>query len=160
MNYAQELLRLIKALNEEQVEYALIGGGALNVHGLVRATQDVDLFVLPEAGNIERLKAALRTIWRDPHIDEISADDLCGPYPAVRYGPPEGSIFLDILTRLGTRFEYSNIDYEVIHVGDVAVRVATPETLFRMKKDTVRDIDRADARALAEAFDLGDIDAD
>jgi hypothetical protein len=36
----------------------------------------------------------------------------------------------------------------------VRVRVATPRTLYRMKKDTVRPQDRLDAQALRERFDL------
>jgi hypothetical protein len=36
------------------------------------------------------------------------------------------------------------------------VRVATPRMLYRMKRHTVRPIDRADAEALREKFDLGD----
>jgi hypothetical protein len=154
MDYVDALLRIIAALRAHDVDYVLIGGAALNVQGLVRATQDVDLFIAPTAENVDRLKAALRSVWDDPHIDEISADDLCGDYPAVRYGPPEGSVFLDVLTRLGTAVRYEDLAFEELEIGDTVVRVATPQTLFRLKKDTVRPIDRADAQALREAFDL------
>ena len=154
MEYVRELLRVLEALDRHHVDYVLVGGAALNVHGLVRATQDVDLFVEPAADNIDRLRQALRSIWQDPHIDEISADDLCGDYPAVRYGPPVGSVFLDILTRLGEAFRYEDLEFEVVVIEGTPVRVATPRTLYRMKKDTVRPIDRADAQALCDAFDL------
>jgi len=152
-------VRFLHALHAQQVEYVLIGGAAMNLHGLVRATQDIDLFILPEAANVERLKQALRSIWSDPEIDKISADDLCGEYPAVRYGPPEGDVFFDILTRLGQKFRYEQLEYETVEVGGTVGRVATPVMLFRMKRDTVRDIDKADARALRDAFDIGDDDA-
>lgn len=36
--------------------------------------------------------------------------------------------------------------------GDVNVKVATPETLYRMKRDTVRLRDKADAQVLKEKF--------
>jgi hypothetical protein len=45
-----------------------------------------------------------------------------------------------------------------LDVGGIRVRVATPETLYRMKRDTVRPIDRIDAEVLKEAFDLKDDD--
>ncbi|MCK5799009.1 MAG: nucleotidyl transferase AbiEii/AbiGii toxin family protein [Deltaproteobacteria bacterium] len=160
MDYVSELLRILEALWLQKVEYVLIGGAALNVHGLVRATEDVDLFVAPEAENIDRLKGALRILWEDPHIEEISADDLCGDYPAVRYGPPVGSIYLDILTRLGTAVRYEDLDFEEVTIGTTIVRVATPRALYRMKRDTVRPIDRADAMALRDAFDWGDDEED
>ena len=135
-------------------EYVLIGGAALNVHGLIRATQDVDLFIAPNEDNIARLRDALRGLWDDPCIDEITAEDLCGDYPAVRYGPPNGELFVDILSRLGECFSYSDLESEIIDLDGVHVNVATPQTLFEMKKDTVRPIDKADAKALWETFDL------
>jgi len=154
VEYVRELLRILAALYEHQVEYVLIGGAALNIHGLVRATQDVDLFVAPHPDNIRRLRQALRSIWDDPHIEEITAEDLCGDYPAVRYGPPTGTIYLDILTRLGDAVRYEDLEFEQLVLEGTTVRVATPRALYRLKKDTVRPIDRADAQALRQTFDL------
>jgi hypothetical protein len=149
-----DALRVIASLNEARVDYVVVGGIAVNLHGLVRATEDLDIFVRPEAGNIERLRQALRNVWDDPSIDEITADDLCGEYPAVRYGPPEGELYLDILTRLGEATSYSDLEVEEKDIGGLVVRVATPRTLYRMKHRTVRPIDRADAEALRVAFRL------
>ena len=147
-------LRVIAALNRERVDYAVVGGMAMNLHGLVRATEDLDLFVRAEAGNIERLRKALRTVWDDPDIDQIRADDLCGDYPAVRYGPPEGALYLDILARLGDLARYEDLEVMVIEIQGIEVRVASPATLRWLKKDTVRAVDRADAEALRRVFDL------
>jgi hypothetical protein len=41
----EDFLRLIRALDQHAVEYVLVGGVALSLHGLVRATEVVDLFV-------------------------------------------------------------------------------------------------------------------
>lgn len=46
------------------------------------------------------------------------------------------------------------LESQTIEIAGVAVRVATPRTLYRMKRDTVRLQDRADAQALAEKFNL------
>lgn len=160
MTYAETLLTVISALNTAGVAYVLIGGGALNVHGLIRATEALDIFVAPTPDNVERLKTALKSVWDDDAIDEITAADLCGDYPAIRYGPPEGSIWLDILTRLGERTSWEELEWEELELRGLQVRVATPAALYRMKKNTVRPRDWADARALADAFDLEDDDAD
>lgn len=159
MDFLRELLRLLRALSDRKVEYVLVGGGALNVHGLVRATEDADLFVRPDGENIARLREALRDVWDDPSIDEITAEDLCGDYPAIRYGPPEGVFYLDILTRLGELFSYDDLEWELVDLEGVPVRVATAETLVRMKRSTVRPIDAADVQALVQAFGL-DIEED
>lgn len=160
MNYVNNLLVLIDALNKKGVEYILIGGAALNLHGLVRATEDIDIFIDPTEQNVENLKKALRSLWNDPDISEISYDDLRGDYPAIRYGPPEGEIYLDILTRLGEETLYHDLEWEEIEVRGTIIRVASAKTLFHMKKNTVRLIDQADAIALKQAFDFEDNDAD
>jgi hypothetical protein len=61
----------------------------------------------PVVRMLEALEHALRSAFADPSIDEISADDLLGDYPAVQYVSPEGAFYVDILTRLGegSRFE-------------------------------------------------------
>lgn len=92
-----EALRVLASLEKEEVEYVLVGGAAMTFHGLVRATEDLDFFVRPTPENIERLRKALKAVWDDPSIDEISTEDLLGDYPAVRYYPPEGELFLDIM---------------------------------------------------------------
>lgn len=84
----QSAKRVLAALEREGVRYAVFGAGALNLLGLPRFTKDLDLFIAPEAGNVDRLKKALRSVFDDAHIEEITADDLLGDYPAVQYVPP------------------------------------------------------------------------
>ncbi len=135
----------------------IIGAVAMMVHGLVRGTEDLDFFVRPSAVNIERLRVALRRVYpSDGSIDEISEADLLGEYPAVRYNTPDGSFGIDILTRLGEALSYDDIQYQDRLFEGIPVRVATPETLYRMKKDTLRWKDRLDAEKLKERFNLKD----
>lgn len=137
------------------MEYVLVGGLALIAQGLPRTTKDVDLFVETTHDNVKRLKAALRSVYDDPCIDEIDLRDLAPPAGGVvRYGPPEGDYLIDILGRLGEAWSYSDLKFEFIDIDGTSVRVATPLTLFRMKRNTVRLQDRADAQALMEKFDL------
>ncbi len=110
----------------------------------------------PDPDNIARLRNALKQVWNDPDIDQITAEDLCGDYPAVRYGPPQGTLYLDIITRLGEATAFADLNVEVKHAQGIPVRIATPDTLYRMKKDTVRPIDHSDAHALRVAFKLGE----
>lgn len=151
-----KVLAMLDAMGRERVDYVLVGGLALGLHGLVRATEDVDIFVQPNAANVERLRRALRTIWDDPEIEQITSEDLAGEYPAVRYGPPGETYAIDILASLGSRFRYEDLQWETIEIDGVEVRTATPQSLYRMKRDTVRPIDKADAAALREKFALED----
>ncbi|MDP2319283.1 MAG: nucleotidyl transferase AbiEii/AbiGii toxin family protein [Acidobacteriota bacterium] len=148
------LLRVLAALEARGVRYAIFGAVALNMHGLARFTEDLDLFVAPDRANIEQLKAALHDTFNDPTIDEISADDLLGDYPAVQYVPPDGTFHLDILTRLGHAFQFSDLETERVPFDGLTATVVTPIMLYRMKRDTVRLKDKADAQLLRERFGI------
>lgn len=150
-----EVMRVLRAFESAGLEYVLIGAAAMGFHGLVRATEDLDLFIRATAENIERLRVALRAAYEgDPNIDEISSTDLLGEYPAVRYVPPTGDLYFDVLTRLGEIATFETIDAEVKEINGTPVRVATPAALYRLKKKTVRSQDHADAAALRERFGL------
>jgi len=146
--------RVLEALEAHGVIYKVFGAVALNLHGLARATEDLDLFVAPDRDNIARLRDALHDVFDDPTIDEITAEDLLGDYPAIQYVPPSGEFHVDILTRLGERFAYADLEAERIDFEGVLVTVVTPRTLYRMKKDTVRPKDWSDAAALARRYKL------
>ncbi len=147
-------LEVISRLNEHGVEYVVVGGVALNLHGILRSTEDLDVFVRPTAENVKALRQALHAVWDDPEIEQITAEDLCGDYPAVRYGPPDDSLPLDILTRLGEFASYEDLKVQDVDVDGVRVRVATPQTLHWMKAKTVRPQDHADAAALRNRFQI------
>lgn len=150
-----EACRILAAFAEEEVRYVLIGSMAMAVQGLIRATRDLDFFIAPDPDNVERLRRALRRVFdNDPHIEEITAEDLAGDYPAIEYSPPHGQYSLDILARLGEAFAFDDVEWETHDVDGVEVRVATPRMLYRMKKDTVRLQDKVDAAALRERFEL------
>lgn len=150
----QALPAVLAALVEEHVEFVVFGAVALMAHGLVRATQDLDIFVRADAENVARLRQALRRVYpEDSAIDEITHGDLAGDYPAVRYNAPDG-FGIDVLSRLGTAWTYEAIESEVKEFQGLRIRVATPGMLYRMKKDTVRWKDRIDAAALRERFGL------
>ncbi len=153
----EKVLAVFGALRDKRVEYVLVGAVALTVHGIVRATQDIDIFVRPEENNLTRLRAALHRVFPDDSsIEEISAADLAGEYPVIRYNSPDGSLGIDILAGLGTAFSYEDLQFEEKEYEGIRVRVATPAVLYRMKKDTLRLQDRADAEMLKEQFGLED----
>lgn len=145
---------VLAALERERVKYVVFGAVALALHGLPRATEALDIFIAPERDNIERLKTALRSVFDDPCIDDITAEDLLGEYPAVQYVPPSGNFHIDVLTRLGELFDFASLESERVDFDGVTVSTVTPETLYRMKKGTVRPKDWGDAQRIARRFGL------
>ena len=145
---------ILRALKANDVRFKVVGGVALNLVGLPRATQDLDLFIDPTDDNVARLRKALHSVFDDSSIDEISSEDLRGDYPAIQYVPPEGAFHIDILARLGEAFDYQAIEVEERIIEEMRLPVATPLMLVRMKRDTVRPQDRADAERLRRHFKI------
>jgi hypothetical protein len=153
-------VRVLGALERHAVAYVLIGATAMGFHGVIRATEDVDLMVEASAANIGRLRDALRDAYPgDVNIDDIADADLLGEYPAVRYYPQGGGdLYFDILARLGEFASFETIERELREVQGIGVSVATPRALFRLTRDTLRAIDRQDAEALQRRFGFKDED--
>ena len=149
---------VLAALATEEVEYVLVGGVTVGLHGFERATNDIDLFVRTSEENIDRLRRALDAVFHDPAIAEISASDLAGEYPTIRYGPPDADFVIDLLGGLGSAFLFDDLEFEMMEIEGILVRVATALTLYRMKRGTVLPIDRVDAEVLRDAFGFGEDD--
>ncbi len=99
---------------------------------------------------------ALRSVFDDPDIDLIDADEFLGEYPAIQYIPPQGGFHIDILNRLGEAFGWDDVEVEDRKFEELVVPTATPRMLVRMKEGTVRLQDQADAARVRARFQLGD----
>lgn len=68
---------LLKALNDQDVAYVVIGGFALSAHWATRATKDIDIVPDPAAENMDRLWAALKTIDASPlPLTDFGAEEM------------------------------------------------------------------------------------
>ncbi len=143
MDQFNKFIKVFEALELEKVDYILIGGFALVLQGMQRLTQDIDIFLNIAPHNIDKCKKALFYVFQDHAIDEISSQEL-DTYPVIRYGTPDG-FTIDLMVRLGEAFSFDDLRYEVIECTGVKIKVATLETLYALKKDTLRERDKADA---------------
>ncbi|MBN1559635.1 nucleotidyl transferase AbiEii/AbiGii toxin family protein [candidate division KSB1 bacterium] len=135
-------MQIIQALARFKVEYVLVGGFAVVLYGLNRPTEDIDLFVKLLPKNIDNLKRALQSIYADNAINEIKTAEL-EEYAVIRYGTPD-DFYIDVIARIGSAFSYEDVEYKELEIENVILKVATPEMLYRMKKDTLREKDQMD----------------
>lgn len=150
----EQAMEVLAALHRRGVDYVVVGGIALALHGIVRATEDLDVFLSATPENLRRLRAALGDLYDDPEIELITAEDLAEEISVIRYGPPGVDFVIDLIARLGDAFDFDRLESQTLQVDDVPVTVATPAMLYRMKHDTVRLQDRADAAELRRRFEL------
>ena len=59
----EQFKRVLDVLAKHKVDYILVGGVAVILHGIERLTRDIDIFVKMEHRNIERLRNALHSIF-------------------------------------------------------------------------------------------------
>jgi hypothetical protein len=145
------LSRVFRALAEERVRYALFGGLAVAAQGLARATKDVDLFLDADPENVRAAVRALRSVFADPDLDEITPEMLA-EYGLVRYGVPGYDFVVDLTARIGEMFEFGDLEVAEIDFLGTRVPVVTPRTLVRMKRGTGRPQDALDVARLRERY--------
>ena len=89
---------LLRTLDAHGVEFVIIGGIAVGLHGHARATKDLDSMIEPSAANVARLWAISEDVDAEPlALDDVSADEL--PLPLEPASTLEGGNWL-LQTRL------------------------------------------------------------
>lgn len=146
--YFDTFLKVLDALARAEVDYVLIGGYAVIIHGLPRFTEDMDLFIRLEHDNVARLRYALQEVFQDISLEELTCEEI-EQHPVIRYGAPNGFI-IDVIARIGDMYTFDDLAYDLIEIEGHPLRIATPETLLRMKQGTVRPQDHRDAAFLRE----------
>ena len=140
-----DFLDMLSAFSGEGAEYLLVGAYALAVHGVPRATGDMDLWVRPGPENARRVLAAL-ALFGAPLAD-LTERDLVTPGTLFQVGIAPRRI--DILTAIdGVEFEEAWADRHVTRVGNLDVPVISRRHLIRNKKTVGRPQDLADAARL------------
>jgi len=151
-NQLKNFLRVLEALDKKGVDYILIGGVAVIFHGIERLTSDIDIFVKIDDENIARLRNALHSIYEDQSIDEITPEAL-QEFAVIRFGAAD-EFYIDIMARLGEVAVYEDLEFEILLYQGIKIRIATPETLYQLKKNTLRQKDKFDAAYLKYLIDL------
>jgi hypothetical protein len=74
----RSVVTIVKALNDAGVEYIIVGGLAVNAHGFVRMTRDLDLVLRLERDNIIRGINTLLNIGYQMAIP-VTAEEFADP---------------------------------------------------------------------------------
>jgi hypothetical protein len=139
-----DLLNLCEALNKQGALYIVVGGMAVIHHGLLRATEDIDLLLERSRENQAKALAALG-ILSDKAVREIKETDL-DRYQVVRVAD---EIVVDLmLSACGVTYDDAVDEIEFRTVGGVTIPFPSAKLLLRMKQ-TYRDKDIIDKKFLA-----------
>jgi predicted nucleotidyltransferase len=145
----EDLKALIESLNRQQVDYLLIGGYALFVHGYHRATTDIDVLVPATMESGAKVKAALMVLPDQAAKDLEPAWFLEGENIRVA-----DAFLVDVmLNACGETYDTLKQYAVTVDLDGIPVRTLSLEGLLRTKQ-TVRDKDAADRHILERALKL------
>ena len=142
---ARDFNEFLKSLNLNGVEYLLIGGYAVGIHGHIRATNDLDVWVKVSPENAGRIELSLRQFGFS--TAELTLDLFLAPNNVVRMGLPP--IRIEILTSIsGVEFEACYAEKEMVRIDEMVVPVISLARLRENKAASARAKDLADLESL------------
>jgi hypothetical protein len=145
---------IFAALAKHRVDYVVIGGIAVQVHGHVRMTNDVDLIPSPTPQNLARLASALNELDArvlNPGSEHLSIDAKLLPRATLwQMSTAHGDI--DILHDApgATPFDQLRKRAAIIPLGELSVPIVSRDDLIKMKIAAARPVDLSDIAALTE----------
>ncbi len=142
----EKQISLLAAFVACKVDYAVVGGVAVNAHGYVRATNDLDLFIRPTEENARAAYNALLSLGVP--LEGVQPNDLLNDEENLRFGPPEDHI--DILSSIG-QMPFDQVWRNRVEADVQGVRVAfiSKSDLIENKRQVGRLRDLADVEELA-----------
>lgn len=153
-------LRIFESLQRHEVEYLTIGGVAVNAHGHVRNTRDVDILIEPDAENMQRLAAALGELDAklagvdadlldiDPHDPDALLD---GGNFTLRTAAGGLDLFDPGEIPGGRPYEEMRPRAVEVIIDGVGIRAVGFDDLIRLKRESGRDRDLEDVATLLAA---------
>jgi hypothetical protein len=136
-----DFLDILREFCAAQVEFLLVGAYAMAVHGVPRATGDIDLWVRCSTENAQRVMTALARFGAP--LNEVTAEDFVTPGTVLQIGLAPRRI--DILTTIdGVTFEEAWPEQTEVEIEDLTVPVLSRRHLLQNKRAAGRPKDRAD----------------
>ncbi len=147
------IIEVVEALNQARVSYAIAGGYAVALHGVVRGTVDLDLVIALTEKDYIHCECALKSLGLHPKLPVTGQDvfRFRKEYMKNRnlkawsfYDPKDPTRLVDIIITYGKR----KILIKNFNIAGKRVRVLAKDELIRMKKIAGRPQDFEDIKAL------------
>jgi hypothetical protein len=150
---------IFKQLNRRHIDYTVVGGVALVMHGVVRLTADLDLMLYLDEKNLNKFIDLMGELGYKPRVP-VKARDLADPAKRAYwrqeknmevfsfYHPRQAISLIDVF--ISEPLPYKEIKSRAVHmkIGNLSVPVVSKEDLIKLKKIAGRPQDLEDINAL------------
>ncbi len=105
MKQLEEVEDFFKLMNANGVEYVIIGGVAVNIHGYSRTTGDLDIWYNPIKKNFEKLLKTISDFGYDTSELENSAYDSAQGFIRI----PLSQFYLELLSNIDGKMQFDEV---------------------------------------------------
>jgi hypothetical protein len=145
---SKDFKEFVELLNSNAVEYLIVGGYALAVHGRPRYTGDLDIWLGTDIENIERLLKALSQFGFDGL--GLKASDFQEPSAMIQLGYPP--VRIDLLTSIdGVAFTDAYARRQGVTIAGLPLPILSLDDFKANKRASGRPKDIADLDSLDDA---------
>jgi hypothetical protein len=142
-----DFIDFLTALLQANVRFLVVGAHALAVHGVPRATGDMDIWIDRKLDNVERVWKALLEFGAPIDALHLSLDDLMRPNTVIQVGLPPRRI--DVLTDVsGITFQDAWRGRFMHHLFGLEIPFLGRDAFIQNKRASGRLKDLADIEAL------------
>ncbi|MBK0382215.1 hypothetical protein I5M32_04515 [Pedobacter sp. SD-b] len=147
--FNQDFRDFLEALNGAEVNYILVGGFSVILHGYSRTTGDMDIWVRKSAENYQKIKKAFLNFGM-PVFDMTEANFLGHPnWDVFTFGVPPSAI--DIMVKLkGLEFEDCFLKAVDFEDDGLLIKCIQFDDLIKAKNATSRPKDINDIQNLTK----------
>ena len=144
--FSPDLYEFVKLLIEKEVEYLIVGGYAVGIHGHPRYTGDLDVWINPTTENAEKVLKTVNQFGFSYFNFKI--DDFTTEGNVIQLGNPP--LRINLLTEIdGVRFDECFQNTKEVNIDNLKVKFISYKDLIKNKLSTGRHRDLDDIENLS-----------
>jgi predicted nucleotidyltransferase len=151
---------ITKEFQRQKVKYVIVGGIAVNLHGFLRSTADMDILVEMSSGNLKKIVNILKKQEyrvKQP-VDPMGLADKKIREEWIRQKHMKAFNFykenelkeVDIILESSVSFKKAKKSAFGIKIDDTVFPVISIDNLILMKRAAARDVDKMDIKQLTK----------
>ena len=145
--FSQDFSEFVRLLNQHNVEYLIVGGYAVGIHGHPRYTGDLDIWLNPTPENSLKIIQCINKFGFGSF--NLKAQDFTKPGNIIQLGYPP--LRIDLLTEIdGVTFDECYANKKEVVIDNLVVNFIRYWDLLKNKKQTGRHKDLDDIENLKE----------